>query len=93
MLIYRITKADDKILPILWKENRNLNCISDGKMYWSKKEIKKRNTKEVEATPEFLEFIKKYREIITNKGSYDNRLISKYEEALKDKTHEEHIKK
>jgi hypothetical protein len=63
---YRITKSNDKILPDMGKDNRQLIQILDNKMYWSKPVKKTVTKKNHEPTNEFLEFRDRYKTIKKN---------------------------
>lgn len=88
MIEYRITKANDKILHEMWKNNRQLITISDNKFYFSKEVKKTKSSIKGKETKERKEFIEYYRKHITNKWSYAEPLIRKYELHLKDIDHD-----
>ena len=98
MIEYRyINKAPESSTNLLhiikmWKDNWLYQTELDWILIFYKKVTKKIDKKDKEATPYFLAFIKKYR-TITNKSSYDNKLIWKYEDALKVLSHKEHMEK
>ena len=91
MIKYRIIKANDEALTIMWEENWELVSISDWKMYFKKKIIWTKSIKLDEVSPEYTEFIKAYRKINTN-WSYDERLIAKYHKALEEVSHTDIMK-
>lgn len=84
---YKITTHDDRVLRQFWKDGWQLIQILDWKMYWSR-ELKQTKTpikwKETKERKEFIEF---YRKNITNKWSYWDPVIRKYEIALESTPH------
>lgn len=89
MILYRITVANDKILPEMWKDNRLLVWINEWKFYFTKKDIKAcKEKKKAIKTTQYLEFSNLYKTIKNNWLSSD-ALILKYntlvEQGLHDK--------
>lgn len=80
---YRITKADDKILPKMWTENWQLIAISDWKFYFSKKSVDKKAQNPQETSQEFLIFRSLYKKLKQN-WLYDPKLHIKFEEKRKE---------
>ena len=87
MIRYKVTKFNPTKLEELWKENRQLVTIYEWIMYFSKTEKQTRKAKLSMQFPEYTEFITFYRKI-NNNWSYDDRLIAKYKDILKDVKHE-----
>lgn len=90
MFEYRIIKANDEALKVLWKENRELTTIYNDKMYFKKKIISKseREEKQASKSNEFIEFAKLYWTIKKTWLS-DDKLINKYNKLAKEWKHTE----
>lgn len=90
MFEYRIIKANDEALKVLWKENRELTTIYNDKMYFKKKIISKseREEKQASKSNEFIEFSKLYWTIKKTWLS-DDKLINKYNKLAKEWKHTE----
>ncbi len=86
MIEYRIVKADNSILPQMWKNNWQLIQILDNKMYFSKQVKQEYNATIWDKNKEWLEFRTKYKEI---KDSWlsSNALIVKYNKLTKEWLH------
>lgn len=79
MIAYRITRANDGILPKMGEEGWQLISIYEWKMYFSREERKKKEKKKAIQSNEYLSF----RNIYPSKtGIYDDKLIIKYNDLV-----------